>query len=278
MSSDDTSNFNMLQEKNQQVLNNISQLQEQEKELYATLEDVSLTPEKKQQIIQKINEISQMRMNLYAGLKDAYSYYQQNVTTSTSTLGQSMAAVNVLENELNQSKIRRNLIEDQKSNKLRLIEINTYYGKRYNAHAKLMKTLVFTFIPIIIFTVMYNKGILPSGVYKIIVTMILVIGAILIGLQLIDISNRGSMNWDEYNWYFNKDSAPTPDTIVDSTTEEGEDPWQTTTVACVGSACCYEGSTYDAVKNVCLPNANTTTVVVDQFQNLEQYGKMAYKL
>jgi hypothetical protein len=275
---DNSNNFDSLQERNQQVLNNISQLQSQEKALYDSLEDVSLSTEQKQQIINKINEISQMRMNLYAGLKDMFSHYKQNVSTSSSILGQSMAAVDVLENELNESKIKMNLIEDQKYNKLRLVQINTYFGQRYNAHSRLMKTIVYICIPVIILAVLANKGILPSNIYKVLVAIILVIGSILIGLQLIDMSNRDDMNWDEYNWYFDKDNAPsnTDDTTEGTTTES--DPWETTTSTCVGSACCYDGSTYDSEKNMCVPNPvynqeyPETTETTESFRGLEKYG------
>jgi hypothetical protein len=273
---DNSNNFDSLQERNQQVLNNISQLQTQEKALYDSLDDVSLSTEQKQQIINRINEISQMRMNLYAGLKDMYSYYQQNVSASRSTLGQSIAAVDVLENELNQAKIRMNLIEDQKYNKLRLVEINTYFGKRYNAHSQLMKTIVFICIPVIILAVLANKGILPSNIYKLLVVIILVVGAILIGLQLIDMSNRDEMNWDEYNWYFDKSKAPS-----DTTEGTPTDPWGTASVVCVGSACCYDGSTYDDQKNICVPNpiykqehpeTTDTTGTTETFKGLGKYG------
>jgi hypothetical protein len=275
---DNSNNFDSLQERNQQVLNNISQLQIQEKALYNSLEDVSLSTEQKQQIINRINEISQMRMNLYAGLKDMFSYYKQNVSTSRSTLNQSIAAVDVLENELNESKIKMNLIEDQKYNKLRLVQINTYFGQRYNAHSKLMKTIVYICIPVIILAVLANKGILPSNIYKVLVAIILVIGSILIGLQLIDISNRDIMNWDEYNWYFDKDNAPsnTDDTTEETTAES--DPWETTTSTCVGAACCYDGSTYDSEKNICVPNSvynqeySETTETTESFRGLEKYG------
>lgn len=268
---DNSNNFDSLQERNQQVLNNITQLQTQEKELYNSLDDVNLGSEQKQQIINRINEISQMRMNLYAGLKDMYSYYQQNVSSSRTTLGQTMAAVDVLENELNQAKRRMNLLEDQKYNKLRLVEINTYYGKRYNAHSKLMKTIVIICIPIIILSVLANKGILPPNIYGLLIFIILVIGAVLIGLQLIDISNRDNMNWDEYDWYFDQSNAPTDSTQGTSS----NDPWGSVSTTCIGSACCYEGSTYDSDKNVCVPNAiydsenNETT---ESFEGLGKYG------
>ena len=271
---DNSNNFDSLQERNQQVLNNISQLQTQEKELYASLDNVRLSSEQKQQIINRINEISQMRMNLYAGLKDMYSYYQQNVAASRTTLGQSVAAVDVLENELNQSKIRMNLIEDQKYNKLRLVEINTYFGKRYNAHSQLMKTIVFICIPVIILAVLANREILPPNIYKFLTVLILVIGAVVIGLQLIDMSNRDEMNWDEYNWYFDKNQAPS-----DTTEGTPRDPWGTASVTCVGSACCYDGSTYDSEKNICVPNPiynqehpPTNTETTESFEGLGKYG------
>ena len=254
--------FDSLQERNQQVLNDISQLQTQEQTLYSSLDDVSLSTEQKQQIINTINEISQMRMNLYASLKDTYSFYQKNVSASRNTLGQSMEAIDILENELNQSKIKLNLVEDQKYNKLRLVEINTYYGKRYNAHSGLMKTIVIICIPIIILTILANKQILPPKLYAFLMGIVLLIGIMSIGKQLIDIGSRDNMNWDEYYWYFNKDKAPSDSTIGDLT-----NPWEKKSISltCIGSACCYDGSTYDSTQNICVPNE-------DNLKALEKYG------
>ena len=48
---DSSQNFDSLQERNQQVLNNISQLQKQELELHRNLDDVRLTTEQKKIII-----------------------------------------------------------------------------------------------------------------------------------------------------------------------------------------------------------------------------------
>jgi hypothetical protein len=64
-------------------------------------------------------------------------------------------------------------------------------------------------------------------------------------------SNRDNMNWDEYNWNFDKDKAP-KDTSDGSS---NNNPWSTPSITCIGSACCYDGSTYDDVKNICVPNA-----------------------
>jgi len=269
---DSSQDFDSLQERNQQVLNNISQLQIQEQELHRNLDDVRLTTEQKKIIINRINEISQMRMNLYASLKDMTSFYKENVATSRNTLEQSITAIDILENELNESKIKLNIIEEQKSNKQRLVEINTYFGKRYNAHSNLMKIIVFICIPVIILTVLANKGILPLNIYRLLSVIILVIGLILIGLQLIDISNRDDMNWDEYDWYFDKTNAPVSNTYDDSYSDKN--PWTLPSITCIGSDCCYDGSTYDTKKNMCIPNNIIVDKKTETFQGLglEKYG------
>ena len=262
-------NFDNLQERNEQVLNNISQLQKQEKDLYNSLDDVSLSSEQKRIIMDRINQISQIRMNLYSTLKDMFSYYKQNVDTSSTTLGETIAAVNILEDELNNAKRRMGLIDEQTNNKQRLVEINTYYGKRYSAHSKLMKTIVFICIPIIILAVLANKGILPAKIYMILSVIILVIGCILLGLQLIDISNRDDMNWDEYDWYFDKSSAPEPSTSTSTSSETN--PWKTPTVTCVGTECCYEGSIYDYDKNICVPKDIYEEQTTEPFKVFKNY-------
>jgi hypothetical protein len=281
---------NSLQERNQQLLSDIAQLQSQEQQLYNNLDDVTLTAEQKQQIINQINEISQMRLNMYGSMKDMYSFYQKDVSASRTTLGQEMTALDIMENELNQAKINLNSINDQKRNKLRLVEINTYYGKQYNAHARLMKTIVAMCIPLIILAILANSGILPSKFYMLLAGAIIIIALILIGYQIIDMSNRSNMNWDEYNWKFNEDSAPTSATA----TTEYKNPWAIPSLICTGSACCADNSTYDSNINKCIPTAlynqqypenaatttataPTTTTTTETFKGLGRFGYLQLK-
>ena len=184
-------------------------------------------------------------------------------------------AMDILENELNDEKIKMNLLEKQKYNKLRLVQINTYYGKRFNAHSQLMKTIVFMCIPLIILSVLANKGILPANIYVFLSGLIIVIGLMLIILQLVDISNRDNMNWDEYNWYFDKSSAPTSNATTSASGETGSNnPWTTTSATCIGSSCCYEGSIYDEGLNICVPygSIEETEETVETFGGLHKYG------
>jgi hypothetical protein len=86
--------------------------------------------------------------------------------------------------------------------------------------------------------------------------MIIVIGIIVIGKKMIDLSNRDNMNFDEYDWYFDKSKAPSDTT----TSSSSSNPWAMPTATCVGELCCLStpGMIYDQVQKVCVLNTNTT--------------------
>ncbi len=252
-----------LQERNDQSLNNIKSLQTTEMKLYDSLENQKLTSDQKQQVIDRINQISQMRIDMYANLKDSYSNYQQNVSTSRNTLNDQMVSIDVIENELNNSKRRLNYLQAEKYNKLRLVGINTYYGKQYNAHKEIMKTVVFICIPVLILTILANNGILPGQLNLLLSGVIIIIGSVLIGYQIIDLFNRDNMNFDEYDWYFDKNNVEASSTSTD-TSGSSSDPWATTPATCIGAECCNDNNTYDSTQNKCIPtaqyNANQETM------------------
>jgi len=275
-----------LQERNDQLISNIKTLQSTEMNLYNSLENQNLSADQRKQVIDKINQISQMRIDMYSNLKDSYSNYQQNVSFSRNIVNDQMLSVDVIENELNDSKRRLNLLEEQKNNKIRLVEINTYYGKQYNAHKEIMQIIVIMCIPILILTILANKGLIPSKLNIIITGLIIVFGLTIIGYKIIDISNRDKINYDEYNWYFNKEEAPTINETIGETTDTStsSDPWETPTIVCVGAECCNDNNIYDELQNKCIPtsqyNANQkkngeTTTTEEAFVS-GVLGKYAY--
>ncbi len=251
--------FNSLQERNSQTLANIQSLQESEQELYQKLDDNTLSTEQRTRIIMKINEISQMRLNLYETLKDIYENYGTNVTNAATLSKQQLMAAKIVEKQLNESKVRMNILDTEKNNALRMVEINTYYGKQYNAQARIMKTIAIGCIPIAIASLLANKGIVSEKIYAFIVAIILVVLMLMVGRQWIDMRNRDDMNYDEYDWYFNASTAPTSTAATGaggSSSETSEDEvWASEPAAtCTGAACCYEGSRFDEELNVCVAN------------------------
>ena len=267
-----------LQGRNDKIIDNIKSLQTTEMKLYDSLESKALNADQKMQIINQINQISQMRISLYANLKDSYSYYQQDVYESRNTMNDQMVSVDVIENELNDSKRRLNLLETQKNNKIRLVEINTYYGKQYNAHKQIMQIIVLICIPVLLLTGLASKGILPPKLSSLITGIIIIIGIYIIGAKIIDLSNRDNLNFDEYDWYFDKEAAPTNSS--ETNTSSSSDPWATSSLTCVGAECCYDNSIYDEVQNKCIPSAKynasqLTTTETETETEAEAFGVLS---
>jgi hypothetical protein len=240
--------FNNFQEGNIQTLNNIQNLQILETNLYDTLKNIELTSEERQQIINRINELLQMRINLYLSLKNTYNNYQQNVNQSKKNLIQQTETIDIIEKELEQSKDRLNLLEKEKTNKIRQVAINTYYGKKFDAKKNIMKSILFLCIPILILSILGNKELIPSALNIFLIGLILIVGFVIIGRQIIDLSNRSKMNFDEYNWKFNIDKEK----VVVSDVEPS-DPWNQNDSMCLGQECCNEGTIYDTSLNICVP-------------------------
>ena len=251
----ENNNLPNIDNNNQIILNNIQELQNIERELFNNLEtNNNLTNDERQKLILKINTISQMRVNLYKTLTNMNSYFQTALSNSQGTLQQQTAAIQIIERELNREKIRLKLLEEQKNNKVRLVQINNYYSERYSEHTEIMKIIIAMLVPIIILTILNKKNIIPKSVFLVLVIIISVIGSYFLWTKLFSIFMRDSMNYNEYNWTFNPETAPRG---------EGQnrldDPWFTGSILglCIGENCCSEGQTFDSISARCITNTSS---------------------
>jgi len=254
-------NYSNLQDRNAQIISDIQNLQNIEKELFNNLEQSlnqnTLSQSQKEELIQKINEISQMRSNMYQTVGGINSFYQSNLNTSSDTLAQQTDAINIVEKELNAAKERLKLIEEYKVNKLRLVEINTYYGERYAAHTRLMKIIIAMFVPILILAFLANKGFIPGWLFSGLAVIIGVIGLITLFYVVRSMMMRDNMMYQEYNWAFNPNNATQTNTTSASS---ATDPWaKSSSNMCIRQACCDSGYTYDPVANKCVPSSQLSS-------------------
>jgi len=283
-------NYSSLQEGNAKIISDIANLQKIEKSMFSTLEqnvnNKTLSDSDKQELIKKINELSQMRSNMYKTIGGLNNFYASNLSSSATTLAQQTAAIDVVENELNEAKGRLQEISDHKINKLRSVEINNYYGERYAHHSYLMKVIIFMFVPILILTLLKNykllpDWLLPDWLFSLLIGIIIFIGVIVISYTIFSMSMRDNMIYEEYNWNFDANSAPKA-----SSKNTISDPWAsnvknglsnpscstlTNPITCYGQSCCDTGYTYYAKKNKCLPTG-TETFISDIFT---KYAKAA---
>tara|TARA_B100000963_G_scaffold361829_1_gene400096 strand:- start:2448 stop:3383 length:936 start_codon:yes stop_codon:yes gene_type:complete len=257
-------NLQKLKSRHQSTLNSIRDLQNFERSMYSKLDtgvaNKSLTKPEQEQVIQKINELSAMRSNLFNNLKDVYVYEQGNVSETRNDLVNQMTTAGIIENELNNAKKTLQALEDERSNSLRMVEINEYYGKKYGAQADLMKTITLFCIPLLILAVLMQKEIIPKNIGGGVMSLVLVIAIIYCGRIWWDISSRDNMNFDEYNWYWS--AAANDPTVyeydkeqIDGAVDGAEDSLQSLGKdlgTCIGNACCSDGMTFDDSKKQCV--------------------------
>ena len=245
-----------IQSKNAQTLTDIQGLQIVENELLQTLEtgtaNNSLTYAQKTDILSQIDKISKMRTTLYANISGLQTFFQKNINFASTTLNEQVGAIQIVEDELNEAKKRYKIVQEDKDNKLRLVEINTYYGDKYSNHSNIMKTIVVVCLHIIILSFLANRGIIPQTIYIILLIIGILVGVIYIWYQVADSLYRDNMNYQEYQWDNGK-----PPTLPekDNSIINAKDPWAGIGLTCMGQACCDTGFTYvPSPANKCVAN------------------------
>jgi hypothetical protein len=227
--------------------------------------DPNLTPEERTTLTAKITQLANMRSNLYTSLSDINQLQSETLALSIDTLEQQAAAMGILEGETKLSQEELNHLKNEMNNKIRLIEINKYYGEKYSERVYLMKIVIYTLIPVIILTILFNKNILPSALYYGLVGIIGIIGAIFFWKTVLSISSRSNMNYDSYNWPFDKNAMTQKTKTTESSEESSSSQEQ-----CVGEECCAEDQTYDYANSMCI----TTITDEEGFQTLQpKYSK-----
>jgi len=251
-----------MKERTSSTIKNINDLQDLEKTLYSSIENSASSPsppslQEQEQAIRRINELSKMRGTLFGSLQDSYMMNQYQVAQTRNDLVDELTSVKVIEGELNNSKHQMNALKQEKINKLRMVEINTYYGKRYESHTDLMKIIIITCVPILLITILSKKNIIPQNIVNIILAVIVVIFIVIIWNRTRDILFRDNMDYDQYEFPFDPQNVDLdsgdPSNIVYLPQELDMG------IQCVGDACCTgTNMVYDKTNNVCTLQNNKT--------------------
>lgn len=247
----------------QELMNEISHLQKTEEQLYKVLtknaENVALgkesimTDSEINTITTQINTLTSTRVNLYNALAQNYKHEAVLEKSVQKTIDQQTETLKLLERELNKSKQNLAKLEDEKYNQLKMIEINSYFSKQYDAHIKLMRLITIVGM-CMLGTLLLNYFEPVKVASRPLFNIVLVVGVFLIIKVIFDMYLRENDNYDEYSWF----AAPTTDAGV--TTANTETPTSFVDVSgvdvpfCYGSSCCSTGTVWDDTTSSCILN------------------------
>lgn len=237
-----------------EILENIKRLQGMESELYGELQSkTAANAEVKEQeaIVDKINRLSQIRTSMFNNLTYIYGNLQNRVANKREDVVDKLTVAGVVEKELDNAKRNLNSLKNERNNKLRMVEINTYYEKQYNAHTEVMILVLHIFVPILGLAILRRKNIVPRHILNIIIGLIAAIGTAFLTMKVFDLSRRNNMDYDKYDW-----PSMTSDGVLNDYIEPpkptGDDFTLPSLGGCIGLNCCAEGTYYDESINQCL--------------------------
>ena len=239
----------------QSLMNEISQLQKTEEQLYRSLtknaENVALGRQSTMSdaeianITNQVNSLTATRVNLYNTLSKHY-YNEVRLEKSVgNSIEQQTKTLKILERELNKSKSNLAKLKDEKYNQLKMIEINNYFGKQYENHVQLIKIIIV--VGVCMLATLLLTYIEPLKVAsRPLFNLVTIVGGFFIARKLIDLYLRKTDNYDEYEWPV----APTTDKELTTANTESTSFIDVSGIdilpnMCFGTSCCNLGTIWD---------------------------------
>lgn len=219
----------------------LSQLQTTEEELYEILKDDNDTTDKRE-IINKINDLSSKRDKLYIDMKQMSKDVNNENKNSSNNYKNQLQIISIAEKELNREKDRLKILNAEKYNKLRMVEINTYYSKKYEALAYVTILAIFIFLIVIILNLLTGKGYVSEGAAGTASPILIGIGIFILFLAYWDIIKRSNFYFDEYTYSKEEGSGIDGEISIWPKPDIG---------TCIGEYCCEGGTEYDAETDTC---------------------------
>ena len=252
----------------QQTITSIQDLQNMEQKLQSGFD--SLSPDQKSATLMKMQELTQMRVNLFNLLKEDYT---RDAQESTSELQNQIATLRIVEENLADAKEQLRTLEDQRNNKMRMVEISTYFSEKYKAYNELFKLIIYVSIPVILLIVIGNMNLIPEkyvskenshNFFLILIVVVGLYGLFQILNKTYDIVSRDNMNFNEYDFDldFDLDKLAAQNNFLDNAggngvlgydAKEFEKLAEDMHLGCVDSYCCADGTMYDSLKKQCIP-------------------------
>lgn len=242
-----------LSDSQNQLFSSIRQLQMDQQENMNEFTSAQ-TPNERTRILNKMKKNEALRSSLLSSA-GTVNLVQTKDTLTDETANQDLN--NVLQYAEEQLKIQREqseALQESLDGKKRMIELNTYYGKRFMAQAGVMKIFIYMCIPVLILAILANTGLFPSYIAGFIIVAIVVVGVVYIYAAVHDINRRDKRNFDEYTWEFDPSRVGNIVNPNYSATGSGTSGTRNV-VGCFNGNCCGPSTIWDATSGTCVQNA-----------------------
>jgi hypothetical protein len=147
-----------------------------------------------------------------------------------------------------------NKIDQQNTDKMRKIEINTYYDKAYKEYVNILKVIIFACVILVPIVIANKNSLLPNSITNILVVVIIFLTVIYIITKFVDIYMRDNKDFDKIRIPYDREAAILQ---KNGTIVRKNNLLSSFSLTCIGADCCPDpssGMVYDPVKNRCVAN------------------------
>ena len=145
-------------------------------------------------------------------------------------------------------------IDQQNTDKMRKIEINTYYDKAYKEYVNILKIIIFACVILVPIIIANKNSLIPNSITNILVVTIIFLTIIYIITKFVDIYMRDSKDFDKIRIPYDREAAILQ---KNGTITRKNNLLSSFSLTCIGQDCCPDpssGMIYDPVKNRCVAN------------------------
>lgn len=243
------------------LLESVTDLQEEEHRLLIRLSNAT-GPEEAKRYVTNINQFANMRKNLYTAIAQHNDTTLQNVESNLAAIEQQRNAIAVMEKQLNDLKTQYEALQDNEHSQVRLVQINTYFAERYQAHTQLLKILLYTLVPLVILAYLRNLQWLQGIFFYLPFILVSMVGAFYFWNQLQSIWSRNNMVYSEFDWKHDPDLVLPANAAKypSSTSSTSSTSPSSSSGSCTNNQCCSTGTLWDPTKYQCMPIPGTIPV------------------
>ena len=112
----------------------------------------------------QIESLGKMRIQLYRDLGKRYTDLQTVVDEDRNALVDQKTSADIMGGELANLEGEYGSLRQEKARKARLTEIDTYYSKRYESYADLMKLISYVCVPLLLVAIVFRMDYIGEGI------------------------------------------------------------------------------------------------------------------
>ena len=184
------------------LITSIKELQGLEEYMFQQLESININDpnniSQQNDIIKHINDLSDLRNDLFGQLGKMYVNLDKNSQIERSALTDQITTTNMMEQQLNNLKNDVQIILDQRTDKMRMVEIGEYEYLRYSMHKYTMKLIAFTSLAILVFSYTLKNRLLPLQLSRAGIIAACSIGGVMIIKSVWDMVTRNNQNYNRF--------------------------------------------------------------------------------